>query len=159
MGSDLKGCGFSRAVRCIRRTYGAAKSRALSKQAQSFFSSLFSRLLQRSLGSRILGDRVQANDRLGWAHEGAGQQTYLKLRDYQKSPPQRTKRARMGHPFGFFTHPYFALLTLAASNSSPFCQPTSFGMDAASHPKAKPKRAMAASPVKSISGRYSSLGW
>jgi hypothetical protein len=47
----------------------------------------------------------------------------------------------------------------AASNSSPGTQPASFGDTAALSPSAKPKRAMAASPVKSISGLYSSLGW
>jgi hypothetical protein len=47
----------------------------------------------------------------------------------------------------------------AASNSSPFFHSTRLGALAASHPKANPKRATAESPVKSISGWYSSLGW
>src|SRR5579864_5851669 len=54
---------------------------------------------------------------------------------------------------------YCWLFIRAASNSSPFCHPISLVMLAASHPRAKPKRAMAESPVKSISGWYSSLGW
>jgi hypothetical protein len=58
-----------------------------------------------------------------------------------------------------FYLPPTALFTRAASNSSPICQPTSFGRLAASHPSANPKRAIAASPVKSMSGWYSSLGW
>lgn len=53
----------------------------------------------------------------------------------------------------------YSLLIRAASNSSPFCQPMRRGELAASQPRAKPKRAMAASPMKSISGWYSSLGW
>src|SRR5205823_497491 len=55
-------------------------------------------------------------------------------------------------------HTTRALFSRAGSNSSPLFQVTSFGMLAAPHPKAKPKRAMAASPVKSMLGWYSSLG-
>jgi hypothetical protein len=40
----------------------------------------------------------------------------------------------------------------APSNSSPFCQPTSLACAAASQPSTNPKRAIAASPVKSILG-------
>jgi hypothetical protein len=47
----------------------------------------------------------------------------------------------------------------AASNSSPFFHSTRLGALAASHPRANPNRATAESPVKSISGWYSSLGW
>jgi len=47
----------------------------------------------------------------------------------------------------------------AASNSSPFFHSTRWGALAASHPRANPNRATAESPVKSISGWYSSLGW
>lgn len=54
---------------------------------------------------------------------------------------------------------YCWLLMRAPSNSSPFCQPINLGRLAASHPRAKPKRAIAESPTKSISGWYSSLGW
>jgi hypothetical protein len=51
--------------------------------------------------------------------------------------------------------PYRLSLRLASrapSNSSPFCQPTSLGWAAASQPSTNPKRAIAASPVKSILG-------
>ena len=58
-----------------------------------------------------------------------------------------------------YSRPRYWLLTRAASNSSPFCQPMRCEKLAASQPSAKPKRAIAESPVKSISGRYSSLGW
>lgn len=54
---------------------------------------------------------------------------------------------------------YFSVFSLADSNSSPFCQPINFGRLAASQPRANPNRAMAESPTKSMSGRYSSLGW
>ena len=54
---------------------------------------------------------------------------------------------------------YCWLFARAASNSSPFCQPIRLGRLAASHPRANPNRAIAESPTKSISGRYSSLGW
>jgi hypothetical protein len=47
----------------------------------------------------------------------------------------------------------------AASNSSPVFHSTRLGALAASHPRANPNRATAESPVKSISGWYSSLGW
>jgi len=47
---------------------------------------------------------------------------------------------------------YCWLLIRAASNSSPFSQPMSLGKLAASQPSANPKRAMAESPTKSISG-------
>lgn len=41
---------------------------------------------------------------------------------------------------------------LAASNSSPLCQPINLGKLAASQPSAKPNRAIAESATKSISG-------
>jgi hypothetical protein len=47
----------------------------------------------------------------------------------------------------------------AASNSSPGIQPASVGCQAAFDPRTKPNLAMTASPVKSMSGLYSSLGW
>src|SRR5580704_1589119 len=47
----------------------------------------------------------------------------------------------------------------AASNSSPGCQPCRSGAVSANWPNRKPNRAMAASPVKSMSARYSSLVW
>jgi hypothetical protein len=58
-------------------------------------------------------------------------------------------------PRGIYSEPF----NRAASNSSPFCQPTSCGCTAACHPSRNPNRAMVPSPVKSISGWYSSLGW
>src|SRR5579859_6870407 len=62
--------------------------------------------------------------------------------------------------------PYFAvrdqfpasLFLRAASNSSPGCQPATPACEAALLPSAKPNRAIFASPLKSHSGRYSSLG-
>jgi hypothetical protein len=51
------------------------------------------------------------------------------------------------------------LFNRAASNSSPFFHSTRLGALAAAHPRANPNRATAESPVKSISGWYSSLGW
>jgi len=54
------------------------------------------------------------------------------------------------------THSVFSR---AFSNSSPFRHSIIRGNPAASQPNAKPNRAMAASPTKSISGWYSSLGW
>jgi len=47
----------------------------------------------------------------------------------------------------------------AASNSSPGIHPASPGSHAAFDPSAKPNLAITASPVKSMSGLYSSLGW
>ena len=59
--------------------------------------------------------------------------------------------------------PYFVtscwLFFLAASNSSPGCQPVTSGSAAARWPSANPNCAIFASPVKSHSVRYSSLGW
>src|SRR6185437_17109081 len=51
------------------------------------------------------------------------------------------------------------LCFLAASNSSPGCHAMRFGWDAAAQPSANPKRAITASPAKSMLGSYSSLGW
>jgi hypothetical protein len=51
------------------------------------------------------------------------------------------------------------LCFLAAANSSPESQPASVGCQAAFDPSTKPNVAMTASPVKSMSGLYSSLGW
>ncbi len=47
---------------------------------------------------------------------------------------------------------FYWLFIPAASNSSPFCQPIRREELAASHPSANPKRAIAASPTKFISG-------
>jgi hypothetical protein len=54
---------------------------------------------------------------------------------------------------------YRMLCFRAASNSSPGNQPASVGSHAAFDPSTNPNRAITASPVKSMSGLYSSLGW
>src|SRR6266481_6313099 len=55
--------------------------------------------------------------------------------------------------------PYCMLFLRASSNSSPGTHPASVGDQAAFEPSTKPNLAITASPVKSISGWYSSLGW
>jgi len=54
---------------------------------------------------------------------------------------------------------YCRLFFRAASNSSPCTQPARVGSHAAFDPSTKPNLAMTASPLKSMSGLYSSLGW
>jgi hypothetical protein len=54
---------------------------------------------------------------------------------------------------------YCWLFFLAGSNSSPGCQPATSGSAAARWPSANPNCAILASPVKSHSAWYSSLGW
>src|SRR5579863_4187401 len=53
---------------------------------------------------------------------------------------------------------YFSFPIRAFSNSSPFSHCISLLCSAAAQPRANPKRAMAASAVKSMLGLYSSLG-
>ncbi len=59
----------------------------------------------------------------------------------------------------FWISAYGMLFFLAASNSSPGTQPASVGSHAARVPSTKANLAMTASPVKSMSGLYLSLGW
>jgi len=65
---------------------------------------------------------------------------------------------RLSGTEGELSRQFVPLFNRAASNSSPFCHPTSFDALAASHPRAKPKRAITASPVNPSRHWYSSLG-
>ncbi len=86
--------------------------------------------------------------------QGEGSRLWL-----TRSPKRDSCHEAYPESSSFWTPAYCMLFFRAGSNSSPGTHPASAGSHAAFDPSTKANLAITASPVKSMSGLYSSLGW